>query len=77
MSLTKCPINDLSVKVLEYPEMTIPEQGLQTKEIDTQDFLCYMQNETKQPHARRGVWSCDSLATLNFLFCHAQSILLI
>ena len=28
MALAKCASNDLSVKVLEYPEMIIPEQGL-------------------------------------------------
>ena len=28
MALAKCASNDLSVEVLEYPEITIPEQGL-------------------------------------------------
>ena len=28
MALAKSVINDLSVEVLEYPEITIPEQGL-------------------------------------------------
>ena len=31
MALAKCFINDLSVEVLEYPEITIPEQGLKRK----------------------------------------------
>ena len=34
MALAKCFIKDLSGEVLEYPEMTIPEQGLKEK-IDT------------------------------------------
>ena len=28
MALAKCVINELSVEVLEYPEITTPEQGL-------------------------------------------------
>ena len=28
MDLAKCVIKDLSIKVLEYPEITNPEQGL-------------------------------------------------
>ena len=31
MALAKCVIKFLSVKVLEYPEMTVPEQALETK----------------------------------------------
>ena len=32
LALAKRFINDLSVKVLEYPEITIPEQGLKNDE---------------------------------------------
>ena len=39
MSLAKCVINDLSVQVLEYPEITIPEQGLKTKENVSQNII--------------------------------------
>ena len=36
MSLAKCVSNDLSVKVLEYPEITMPEQAL--KKIDSENY---------------------------------------
>ena len=40
MALAKCVIKDLSVKLLEYPEMAIPEQGL--KRNYSQQFLCFL-----------------------------------
>ena len=40
MALAKCDSNDLSVKVLEYPEMIIPEQGLKKIEF-TRPFILH------------------------------------
>ena len=42
LALAKCVINDLSVEVLEYPEITIPEQGL--KKLNSQYFLHFIIN---------------------------------
>ena len=39
MALAMCAINDFSVEVLEYPEITTPEQGL--KNVLTR-HLCYL-----------------------------------
>ena len=38
MALAKCVINELSVEVLEYPDITNPEQGLKRKEIEKNKF---------------------------------------
>ena len=40
IAFAKLVSNDLSVKVLEYPEITIPDQGLKRKKI-CENFLCY------------------------------------
>ena len=37
MALAMCASNDLSVEILEYPEITIPEQGL--KKLKLLDFF--------------------------------------
>ncbi len=76
IAFAKFVINDVSVNVLEYPEITIPEQELKKKKINDKTTWCYdTHNETKQPHTKRWVISCDGFATLNFFFSHAQSIL--
>ena len=48
MTFARCVISDLSVKVLEYPEITIPEQELKSITI----YAAYVFNKTLQPHTR-------------------------
>ena len=70
MALDKSFIRDLSVEVLEYPETIIPEQGLKRKMKCLMQICKYTKNSI-QPHTRSWIWSCDGLATLNFIFSHA------
>ena len=46
MSLSRFVISDLSVKVLEYPEITNPEQGLKRNDIDSWILLSSGPDET-------------------------------
>ena len=54
---------DLSTKVLEYPERTIPEQGLKMNIIIY--FYFYLK---LKPQARSRVGGFNSLTTFNFFF---------
>ena len=74
-----CVINELSDTVLEYPEITIPEQGLKIIWLTKSNLIFFLivNNKTIQPQTRSWVKSYDGLATLNFFVWHAQSILYI
>ena len=84
MASAKWVLNDLSVRVFEYPEITIPEQELKKKtkwftillgSNKDKDNVCLSVNEalyiTIQPHTRRCVCIFKCLATHNFFVCHA------
>ena len=66
IDLAKCACNDLSVETLEYPEITIPEQGL--KKLKLLDFLSFMINM----HCKV-LLSCSDKLSWNFMRLHACS----
>ena len=62
MILAKCAINDdLSVELLEYPEITIPEQGL--KKFNLLDFFML---HDKQELQSRYATGCRHLKLTNY-----------